>query len=88
MANFSSDVEMQKIVRLAEDFYKSILFDEEPLFVSDEATLFDVWSGDMEEILERCSAHYGTPLTLEDAKLPLWKLLPLLDDRRKAAKET
>jgi hypothetical protein len=88
MANFSSDVEMQKIALLAEDFYKRILFDEEPLFVSDEATLFDVWSGDMEEILKRCSAHYRTSVTLEHAKLPLWKLLPLLDDRRKASKAT
>jgi hypothetical protein len=88
MAYFSSNLEMQKIALLAEDFYKSILFDEEPLFVSDEATLFDVWSGDMEEILERCSAYYGTPVTLEDAKLPLWKLLPWLDDRHKAAKAT
>jgi hypothetical protein len=31
--------------------------------VSDEATLFDVWSGDVQEILDRCSAHYGVPLT-------------------------
>ena len=81
MADFSPSIEMQKFAPLAEDFYKNILFDEKPLFVSDEATLFDIWSGDMEEILLRCSAHYRTPVTLEDAKLPLWKLLRLLDDR-------
>ena len=39
--------------------------------MSDEANLLDVWSGDVTEILDRCSAHYGVPVTLEDAKQTL-----------------
>jgi hypothetical protein len=82
LADFSPTVEMDKIGPLAEEFYRNILFDEEPLFVSDEANLLDVWSGDITEILDRCSTHYGVPVTLEDAKQPLWKLIPMLNERR------
>jgi hypothetical protein len=82
LADFSPTVEIDKIGPLAEEFYRSILFDEEPLFVSDEATLFDVWSGDIAEILDRCSAHYGVPLTLTDARQPLWKLIPMLSKKQ------
>jgi len=73
---------MLKIENLMDEFSLKILYDEEPLFVSDEATLLDVWSGDVDEILERCSEHYGVPISLEDAKRPLWKLLPFLDKNR------
>jgi hypothetical protein len=36
---FSSDVEMRKVSREAQEFFEKVLYDEEPLFVSDEATL-------------------------------------------------
>ncbi len=78
MAGFSFYLKMQEIAALAASFYKNVLFDEEPLFVSDEATLFDVWSGDITEILDRCSQFYGVSVTMEDAQLPLWKFIPHL----------
>jgi hypothetical protein len=74
---------MQKVAALAEEFYLRVLRDdEEPLFVSDEATLFDVWSGDMDEVLNRCKDRYGVPVSLEDARQPFWKLLIMLNSRR------
>ncbi len=42
---FSPDVEMQRVSSEAEEFFEKVLYDEEPLFVSDEATLWGVWMG-------------------------------------------
>jgi hypothetical protein len=39
---FSSDIEMQKASREAQEFFALILPEEQPLFVSDEATIWDV----------------------------------------------
>jgi hypothetical protein len=50
---FGSDVEMRKVSREAQEFFEKVLYDEEPLFVSDEATLWGVWMGDVDEVLER-----------------------------------
>jgi Zn-dependent peptidase ImmA (M78 family) len=85
MAEFSPSTEMSKIGALAEEFYANILYDEEPLFVSDEATLWGVWMGDVDEVLERCSAYYGVPVSVEESQRPLWKLLRLLNEKRAAA---
>jgi hypothetical protein len=71
MAEFAACMEMQKLQQLADDFYRKILFDEEPLFVSDEATLFDVWMGDIDEVLQRISNSYGVRVAIENARLPL-----------------
>jgi Zn-dependent peptidase ImmA (M78 family) len=86
MLKLSPSEEMSKISALAEEFCANILYDEEPLFVSDEAMLWGVWMGDVDEVLERCRNYYGVPITMEETQQPLWKLLPLLDERRKAAK--
>ena len=61
------------------------ILDEEPLFVSDEATLWGVWMGDVDEVLERCSNYYGVPVSLEESQQPFWKLLLLLNQKRAAA---
>lgn len=87
MLEFSPDVEMRKVSGLADEFFQKVLYDEEPLFVSDEATLWGVWMGDVDEVLERCRSYYGVPLTFEETQQhPLWKLLRTLDDRRKNSK--
>jgi hypothetical protein len=67
MAEFSPNEQMLKVGSLADEFYLKVLReDEEPIFVSDEATLLDVWCGDVNEILKRCSQHYGIPVSLQD----------------------
>ena len=79
---FSSDVEMRKIPELAQEFFEQVLFDEESFFVSDEATIWDVSMAAPEELLKRCSEYYRTPVSSEDLKQPLWKLIRQLDERR------
>lgn len=81
---FSSDVEMQKLSREAQEFFAKILPDEEPLFISDEATVWDVSTSTTEELLARCLKHYCKTLSVEDLKQPFWKLLRKLNDERKA----
>lgn len=81
---FVSNVEMQKVSREAEELFKNVLSDEDPLFVSDEATIWDVSSAPTaDELLTRLSTYYGTSLSLNDLKLPLWKLLRKLSEERK-----
>jgi hypothetical protein len=79
---FSSDVEMQKVAREAQEFFEKVLFDEEPAFVSDEATVWDVSMSTADELLQRCSKYYGKSLSVEDLKQPLWKLLRQLNEGR------
>lgn len=86
MLEFSPNTEMSRVSGLAEELFEHVLYDEEPIFVSDEATLWGVSMSGVDEVLERCRKYYGVPLSLEETQqLPLWKLLLLLDERRKAA---
>jgi hypothetical protein len=57
--------------------------DERPYFVSDEATLYDIFVGDEEELNDRCEAHYGVRLQASDFTIPLWRLLDELEARRR-----
>ncbi len=51
---------MLKVGALAEEFYANILYDEEPLFVSEG------------EVLERCSTYYGVPVSFAESQQPLF----------------
>jgi hypothetical protein len=79
---FGSDVEMQRLSSEAREFFEKVLCDEEPIFVSDEATIFDVSTSPIEQLSERCAKHYGKVLSSEDLKQPLWKLLRQLNQDR------
>ena len=83
MVEFSSDERMRKISALAQDFFDHVLDGEEPFFVSDEAKIWDVSTDSREELIRRCSDYAGEPVSLEDLKQPLWKLLPQLSAKRK-----
>ena len=72
---FSPCVEMGKIQDFAQDFFEHVLYDEKPLFVSDEATILDVSTSEAAELLIRLSKHYQKPVSMDDLKQPLWKLL-------------
>jgi hypothetical protein len=74
---------MRKVSLEAQEFFDNILSGDEPVFVSDEATIWDVSTSTADELLERCSKFYGLSLTSEDLKQPLWKLLRKLNDGRK-----
>jgi len=79
---FSPAVEIGKISGLVQEFIQHVLYDEEPFFISDEATIWDVSTSTQQELLKRCSDYYGTSVSLEDLNQPLWKLLLLLRQRR------
>jgi len=53
------------------EFVRNVLDGEEPFFISDEATIYDVSMASPQELRQRP----GSP---EDLKLPLWRLLPIL----------
>ena len=81
MIPFSSDSEMQKIPNLTQEFFDHVLYDEEPLFISDEATIWDVSSAPTaEELIDRISQYYKKPVTTADLNQPLWKLIRQLNE--------
>jgi hypothetical protein len=82
MIDFGSNNEMQKVSSEAREFFEKVLYDEEPLFVSDKATILDVSSAAPADLLERCAKFYGKSLSMNDLKQPLWKLIRLLNEGR------
>jgi len=44
---------MGKIQDFAQDFFEHVLYDEKPLFVSDEATILDVSTSEAAELLSQ-----------------------------------
>ena len=80
--DLASDDRTQAIATLLDALFRCVLHDEQPIFVSDEASLLDVSLATPDELIRRCSAYYGTSVTLADLRTPLWKLLPELEKRR------
>jgi hypothetical protein len=76
---YADDSEMQRRAATADEFYRVIgLVEGEdwPFFVSDEATIYDIWVGtDEGHVVERAKARYGVTLRSEDFRRPLWQLL-------------
>ena len=80
---FSSDTKMKEIGELAQEFFDNVIRDQESVFVSDEATIWDVSMESPEELRKACSDYYGIPVSMEDLKAPLWELIPSLNQRRR-----
>ena len=70
---------MQKIPELTQEFFEHVLYDEEPLFISDEATVWDVSMSSGEELIDRISRYYKKNLAVVDLSQPLWKLIRQLN---------
>ena len=80
---FSPDSEMRRIPeKLVLEFFEHVLVDEQPLFVSDEATILDISGAMPDELRERCSAYYRTPVSADDLRQPVWKLIRHLSGMR------
>jgi hypothetical protein len=75
--------QMDRRVDLANEFY-DIVFDLEdrPWFVSDGATLHDIYS-DESMLIKKCKNHYDVELRDEHWRWPLRKLLDFLAANRK-----
>lgn len=80
MIPFSSDIEMQKIPELTQEFLAHVLYDEEPLFISDEATIWAVSVNTDEELIRRMSEYYKKAVSVSDLAQPLWKLIRQLNE--------
>jgi len=80
MIPFSSDLEMKKIPELTQEFFEHVLYDEEPLFVSDEATIWDVSMSTAQGLISRCRKYYKKPVSVADLGQPLWKLIRQLNE--------
>ena len=81
---FSPDREIEQLQDLVQELFDHVLYDEEPIFISDEATIWDVSMSSPEELLDRLSSYYGVTISRADLKLPLWKLLREINARRKS----
>jgi hypothetical protein len=73
--DFAPDDEIRKMPALVDEFVRRVLYDEEPIFISDEATVWDISTCDANELLLRCSAAYSRSVSIDELKQPLWKLL-------------
>lgn len=62
---FSSSGEARKIHTLLEELAREVLDGEEPFFISDEATIYDVSMASPEELRQRCSDYYGRTCRLK-----------------------
>jgi hypothetical protein len=82
LLNVASDEDMQTLGPELAEFVQYVIPDEEPAFVSDEATVWDISLSSEDELISRCFSHYGVQLRAEDLKLPLSRLLPVLKRRR------
>jgi hypothetical protein len=81
--DLSPDVQMRRIPDLVQEFFQNVLFDEEPLYVSDEATIFDVSLASPDELAKRCSEYYGTSVSTDDLRQPVWQLITELCEKRR-----
>jgi hypothetical protein len=81
---FSSDNEIQRLQDSVQELFEQVLYDEEPIFISDEATIWDVSMSTSEELLGRMSRYYGIEVSSDDLNQPLWKLLREINARRKS----
>ncbi|HSZ15688.1 MAG TPA: hypothetical protein VK764_01220 [Terracidiphilus sp.] len=80
--DFASDKNMQSLGPELAEFVQYVIPEEEPAFVSDEATVWDISLSTQEELIDHCFNHYGVQLKAEDFKQPLSRLLPELQRRR------
>jgi len=85
MIDFAADHEIRKIEPLLDELFRQVATDYEPLFVSDETTIWDVSAAsNANELATQLRTYYGVDVSSDELNLPLWKLLRILDERRKA----
>jgi hypothetical protein len=76
MIKLADDDHMRDLEPLAQEFYEHVLRpDEEPGFVSDEATLLDISLAPAELLIDKIKSHYGKTVTKFDLRRSFWSLL-------------
>ena len=82
---FTCDEKIRGIRDLIDALFQHVLYDEEPLFIGDEATMLDLSAAPADEILNRCTRYYRTAVSLHELRQPLWQVLPDLERRRQVS---
>jgi hypothetical protein len=73
---FEDNIEIAKRDQELSRFLINIIDKEEqPIFISDQATVFDISSDDENVLLERIKKFYKKEITSSDLSMPLWKLI-------------
>lgn len=74
MVELADDAEMAMRKPQAERFFAAIGISEEyrPVFVSDEAALYDIQLEDDALVINRVRKHYGVTITTDDFRVPFW----------------
>jgi hypothetical protein len=85
---FADSGKIAGVEHLIPDFFRGVALDTEPLFLSNESTIWDFDMGTAEDIQQRCSTYAGRPVPRSDLDLPLWQLIPLLTGDRNRAKRS
>ena len=67
---FTSDEKVREVRALTRTDapFKHVLYDEEPVFIGDEASILDVSAAPTEGLVKRCSDYYRTPVSVEDLR--------------------
>lgn len=79
----ASTAQMDQREAHAEELYAAAFDpDELPWFVSDEASLWDIYGGKENDLIHRCQEHYGVRLRREQFGLQFWRLLDYLQEQR------
>jgi hypothetical protein len=79
---FADSIEMDKREEIAEKFYHCVLDPEElPIIVTDKARLGDISTDDDKVLIARIKEHYGITVTQEHLRMPIWRLLDILENK-------
>ena len=76
---------VRAVQKLIDVLFEHVLVDDEPIYISDDATLLDVSLLPPDELTERCGTYYRTHVSVADLRRPLWQLLPELEEKRRIA---
>jgi hypothetical protein len=83
MIDLADDEHMRSLEPLAEEFYENVLRpDEEPGFVSDDASLLDISLAPENLLIDKIKTHYGMTVTNSDLRKSFWLLLSYLNEGR------
>jgi hypothetical protein len=76
---YGSEAEIQKRASLVQNFLIQVInLGEQPIFVSDEATIFDISSDSEDVLLSRIFNSYRIKLSKKDLQLKVWQLIDLI----------
>jgi hypothetical protein len=84
MIDLADDEHMRSLKPLAEEFYEKVLRpDDEPGFVSDDASLLDTSLAPENLLIDKIKTHYGMTVTNSDLRKSFWLLLKHLNEGRR-----